>query len=120
MCALSDLIEVRGIRALGRHGLLPEEKDRPQPFEIDLRLDIDLAAAGKSDRLDDTVDYGILTLAVARVVELEEHHLLERLAIRVAETCKVDPRVLGAEVTVRKLRPPIGAFVDSVAVTIRR
>lgn len=99
---------------------MPEEQNRPQPFEIDLRLDIDLAGAGQSDQIEDTVDYGILAIAVARVVELEEHRLIERLAVRVVETCRVDPRVLGAEVTVRKLRPPIGAFVDSVAVTMRR
>lgn len=117
---MSDFIEVRGIRALGRHGVLPEEQRRPQPFEIDLRLEVNLDGAGSSDELEDTIDYGILALAVARVVELENHNLLERLATRVAETCKVDPRVLGAEVTVRKLRPPIGAFVESVAVTIRR
>ena len=48
----------RGLRALGVHGVLPEEQVRPQPFEVDVELIVDLAAAAASDRLDDTVDYG--------------------------------------------------------------
>ena len=42
----------------------------------------------------------------------------ERLATRLAEVCRVDQRVTGVRVTVRKLHPPIRAMVDYVAVTI--
>ena len=117
---MTDVIEVRGIRALGRHGVLPEEQARAQPFEVDVRLEVDATAAATSDELADTVDYATLTLAVVGIVEAESHRLLERLAVRVAETCRTDPRVLGVEVTVRKLRPPVPSMVESVAVTVRR
>ncbi len=53
-----DRIELRGLRALGTHGVLPEEQERPQPFEVDLDLEVDLRRAGRSDDLADTVDYG--------------------------------------------------------------
>lgn len=33
-----DRIQLRGIRATGIHGVLPEERVRPQPFEVDLDL----------------------------------------------------------------------------------
>ena len=42
---MTDRIEIRGLRVLGVHGLLPEERDRPQPFEVDLDLVLDLVRA---------------------------------------------------------------------------
>lgn len=113
-------IEVLGIRALGRHGVLAEEQARSQPFEVDVRLEVDLAAAAASDRIEDTVDYGVLTEAVARTVELESFQLLERLADRIARICLSMSEVEAVEVTVRKMRPPIQVHVSSVGVTLRR
>jgi len=113
-------IEVLGITAVGRHGVLAEEQTRGQPFEVDLRLGVDLSAAAASDRLEDTVDYGLLTEAVARIVELESYHLLERLADRIAGVCISLEGVRTVEVSVRKLRPPIPVQVSSVGVTIQR
>jgi len=113
-------IEVLGIRAIGRHGVLTEEQLRSQPFEIDLRLEADLTKAAASDRLEDTIDYGSLTEAVARTVELESYRLLERLADRIAGVCIALAGVTSVEVSIRKLRPPIPVHVSSVGVTLRR
>jgi 7,8-dihydroneopterin aldolase/epimerase/oxygenase len=113
-------IEVLGIRAVGRHGVLPEEQFRSQPFEVDLRLEADLSKAAASDSIEDTVDYGPLTEAVARTVELESYRLLERLADRIAGVCVSISGVTAVEVSVRKLRPPVPVHVTSVGVTLRR
>ena len=119
-CRFVGTIEVLGIQAIGRHGVLQEELMRSQPFEVDLRLEIDMTAAAASDRIDDTVDYGLLTEAVARTVELESYRLLERLADRIAGICITLPGVRSVEVSVRKMRPPIPVHVRSVGVTMRR
>jgi len=89
-------IVIAGLRELGVHGVLPEEQARPQPFEIDVELEVDLTAAGESDELDDTVDYSAVSEAASRVVKSERYHLLERLATRIAEVCGADPRVKAA------------------------
>jgi len=115
-----DRIFISGLRELGVHGVLPEEQVRPQPFEIDVDLEVDLAAAGASDKLDDTVDYGTVAEAVSRVVTSEHYRLLERLATRIAEVCCSNPRVLGVSVTVKKLHAPVHALHDHVAVRIER
>src|SRR3984893_4026490 len=115
-----DKILIAGLRELGVHGVLPEEQGRPQPFEVDVELDVDLAAAGESDHLDDTVDYSAVSEAVSRVVKSERYQLLERLATRIAEVCRVDERVTPVAVTVRKLHPPVRAMVDHVAVCIEQ
>jgi dihydroneopterin aldolase len=115
-----DRIRIKGIRALGVHGVLPEEQERPQPFEVDVELLVDVTDAGVSDSLDDTVDYGAVCEAVNRIVTAEHYQLLERLATRIAEVCAGDPRVRGVVVEVRKMQPPVRAAVDHVAVRIER
>ncbi len=115
-----DRIIIAGLRELGVHGALPEEQARPQPFEVDVELRVDVSTAGESDGLDDTVDYAAVAEAVSRVVRSERYQLLERLATRIAEVCRVDERVLAVTVTVRKLHPPVRALVDTVAVRIER
>ena len=115
-----DRIIIRGIRELGVHGVLPEEQMRPQPFEVDVELHVDTAAAAASDDLEDTVDYSAVSEAVSRVVASEQYRLLERLAHRIAEVCFSDPRVHGVTVEVRKMQPPVRAMLDHVGVRIER
>jgi dihydroneopterin aldolase len=115
-----DTIILSGIRALGCHGVLPEEQSRPQPFEVDVELAVDLAPAGRTDVLSDTVDYDGLTSRIVQIVEAGGQSLLESLATKIAESCQADPRVTGVAVTVKKLRPPVPVHVDHVAVRIER
>ncbi len=116
----ADRIEIRGLRALGVCGALPEEQNRPQPFEIDLDVEADLSVAGRSDRLDDTVDYGGLCAAVEAVVVGERFQLMERLAARITEVVLADARVLAVTVIVRKLRPPVAQQLETSGVRLRR
>ncbi len=115
-----DRILVSGLRVMGVHGVLEEEQQRAQPFGIDLELFVDLQPSGASDALADTVDYGAICEAVSDVVSSEHHQLLEKLAARIAEVCRVDPRVQGVVVEVRKLEPPVRTPVDHVGVRIER
>lgn len=115
-----DRIELRGLRLLGTHGLLPEEHARPQPFEVDIDVELPLAGAGHSDDVADTVDYGALVEMARRIVEGEHHNLLERLAERLAEAVLADPAVRATEVRIRKLRPPVAADLASAGVVVRR
>lgn len=115
-----DRIELRGITALGVCGVLPEEQERAQPFEVDIDIEADLRAAGHSDDLDDTVDYGAVCQLVERVVTTERFKLVERLAARIAELVLSDDRVLTVTVTVRKLRPPVAQIVATSGVRLTR
>lgn len=116
-----DTIEVRGLRLMGVHGVLPEERTRSQPFEVDLDLRVDLATAGDSDDLEDTVDYAAVVDRVAGVVAGRTHHLLESLAEAVVTAVlDLDDRIREVTVSVRKLRPPLPADVDTVGVRVAR
>ena len=81
----------------------------------------DLAEAGRTDALADTVDYGAVVAAVEHIVGTESYQLLERLAARIADdVLALDPRITSVTVTVRKLRPPVPADLAWAAVTITR
>jgi dihydroneopterin aldolase len=118
---VTDRIEIRDLRVTGVHGVLPEERERPQPFSVDITAWVDMTAAQQSDDLADTVDYGALTEAAAGVVGGRSYRLLEALAGRLASALLiVDPRLEAVEVTVRKLRPPLPLDVGSTGVRVRR
>jgi 7,8-dihydroneopterin aldolase/epimerase/oxygenase len=118
--AAVDRISLRGIRVFGHHGVLAHEQQFGQEFLVDAVLDLDLAAAGASDDLVDTVDYGALSDALATVVRDERHDLIERLATRLAEVCLADHRVAAVEITVHKPHAPVPVPLDDVAITLRR
>lgn len=116
-----DRIQLRGLRVLGTHGVLPEERTRAQPFEVDLDLAVDLGPAASSDRLADTVDYGEVVTTVAALVSGPSFELLEALAGAVASaTLASDPRITSVTVHLRKLRPPVAVDVADVGVRITR
>lgn len=112
-------IEIRDLRAFGVHGVLPHERERAQPFSVDLETWFDVSAAAASDDLCDTVDYGALAQAVAGVVTGTSFALLEALAAAIARRVLDDePRVTRVEVVVRKLRPPVAVDLGSVGVRL--
>lgn len=111
-------IELRGLRALGICGALPEEKERRQPLEVDLDVAADLTRAAGNDQLDDTIDYAAVCEIVERVVAEEHFTLIERLAGRIAEVVLSDQRVQSVTVAVRKLRPPVPQQLDTAGVRL--
>lgn len=117
-----DRIALRGLRVVAAHGVLPEEHARAQPFEVDLEITADLSAAGASDHLADTVDYGAVSAAIVEVVTGPHADLLEHLAERIAAAtfAVAGRRAEAVVVTVRKLRPPVPADLAVSEVRIRR
>jgi len=116
-----DRIELRGLRVTGIVGVLDHERTQPQPLEVDLDLAVDLRAAGASDDLADTVDYGAVCAAAERVVASTSFGLLEALAAQMAMTVlEVDARIDSVTVSVRKLRPPVAQQLATSGVRLTR
>lgn len=115
-----DRIELRGLRVMAICGVLRSEQENLQPLEIDLDVFAPLTAAGASDVLEDTVDYGAICAAVEHLAGSERFALLERFAAVVAEQVLALPGVEEVEVAVRKLRPPVPQQLTTSGVRIRR
>ena len=112
-----DEIAITGIRAYGRHGAYAGEKDRPQAFDVALKLQVDLVAASQSDQLADTIDYAEIHRRVVAVVEERSFDLLERLGTEVLDIAFEDELVRAAEVSIGKPGLLDGA---TATVTVRR
>jgi dihydroneopterin aldolase len=118
-----DRLVLRGMRFSGRHGVHPEEKERAQPFEVDLILHADLTTASASDDLSDTTDYGPLFELVRGIVEGRSFDLIEALAGAIADAAlaETEPALVGSvEVNVRKPKAPLAGEFETVEVTIVR
>ncbi len=120
MTECHDRIEIRGLRAVGHHGVFDHERADGQEFVVDLVLDVDTRSAAACDDLAATVDYGTLAERVYAVITGEPVNLIETLAARIADCCLAQPSVAAAQVAVHKPQAPIRVPFDDVVVRIRR
>ena len=115
-----DRITLTGITGYGHHGVFPAERERGQPFVVDLTCHLDLVRAAAEDDLGQTIDYAGLAQAVVADVERDPLDLIEALADRIARTCLQHQAVQRVEVTVHKPHAPLPVHVADVAVTLTR
>ena len=80
-----DRIFLCGMRFMACHGVLPHEREIPQPFEADVELGLDLRAAGESDNIEDTVNYAKVYDVVSTDLTVTSKKLIEALAEEIAE-----------------------------------
>jgi len=116
----SDLVELRGLRARGRHGVLAAERALGQVFSADVVLHVDTRTAAATDDLADAVDYSVVAADVVAVLAGEPVDLLEALAQRVAEACLAHPGVAAVDVAVHKPQAPVAVPFDDVVLRVRR
>lgn len=99
-------------------GINPWERLTKQSITIDIEMNADLSAAGKSDAIEDTINYRDISKAVTAEIEASSYGLVEALGARVAEICLEDEKTQSVEVTVRK--PGAVRKAEAVGVVIRR
>ena len=118
---MADKIELVGMEFFGRHGCSEEERIVGQRFLVDAALYLDLAPAGRTDDMGETVDYAQVFDDVRHVVEGKSAALLETVAERIAVMLlEKYARLDRVRITVHKPFAPLpGRFADA-AVTIRR
>jgi dihydroneopterin aldolase len=100
-----------GIAAEGRHGARPGEQDEPQPFVVDLDLEVEVG----EDTIEGTADYRGITEAVRAVVEGERFDLIETMARAIAERVAGIARVRSATAVVHKPNAAGRLGIDGVA-----
>jgi dihydroneopterin aldolase len=103
-----------GIEAAGHHGARSGEKDEPQPFVLDLDLDVNVG----EDRIDATADYRDVTERVRAVVVDGSFDLIESMAEAVARECLTFERVLRATVVVHKPNAARRLGIQGVAAAV--
>ncbi|MGL6133766.1 MAG: dihydroneopterin aldolase, partial [Prochlorococcaceae cyanobacterium] len=108
--AAGDGIVVRGLRLWAHVGVLAFERERGQWFELDLELGVDLAPAGGSDQLADTLDYGTLISALQRQARQIRCHTLEHYGQCILELIAARHGPLPVQLELRKCAAPVPGF----------
>jgi dihydroneopterin aldolase len=113
-----DTIFIRELRAEAWIGVYEWEKLSPQTLLLDLTIGLDTHAAGASDNIRDTVDYGAVVERIRADLKDSHYKLLEALAEHIAQTVLHDFRAQWIKVSVAKIAHLRG--VAQVGVTIAR
>jgi dihydroneopterin aldolase len=120
---VNDRIVLSGMVFRGRHGVLPIEREQPQPFEVDVELHLSLHPAGAGDDLTRTVDYRDVFELCRGVVEGPSFQLIEAVAEKIAGELLARFGVQAVEEVVVRVRKPEVALPGRLAyagVEIRR
>ncbi|MFO7947336.1 MAG: dihydroneopterin aldolase [Armatimonadota bacterium] len=115
-----DVIRIVNMTFYGHHGVDESERELGGKFALDIELFADLTEAGRTDDLDNTIDYKAV-YDCAREVEADRKYLLiEALAHDVAHAILHDFAVEAVTVRARKQSVPLGGLIDHTEVEIHR
>ncbi len=113
-----DQILIRDLRFRCIVGVNEDERHEKQDVVGQIVLDIDLRRAGRTDAIEDTVDYKALKKAILAMAERSQFQLVEALAQSIADICLARDSVRRVAVTVEK--PGALRFARTVGVRIIR
>lgn len=118
---MKDEIIISGLKVFAWHGVYEEEREKGQNFIINAKLLLDTAAAGNSDSLEDSVDYGKVSLFIDEFMRINQFNLLETIVNRLARKILVKfPMVESVILEVAKPEAPIPVPLDNVSVRVER
>ena len=113
-----DKVIIKNLVARGIIGVYDWERTKPQEILINITLFGDLAQAGKSDDIEDSINYKTVAKGAQTLAENCERLTVEALAADIAGFCLESNGV--AKVIVRVEKPGAVRFAESVGVEIER
>ena len=116
-----DQIIIKELELYSNHGVYKEEKVLGQKFLVSAVLYTDTKRAGKSDKIEYSVNYGEVCHRIREIMEGNTFDLIERVAETIAERLLIEfDLIRKTEVEVKKPCAPIGLPIQSVSVRIER
>lgn len=115
-----DVIRLKNMVFYGYHGLIESEKDLGGKFEIDLELFRPLRKAGRTDDLQNTINYESIFRTVETYTKEHKFYLIEALADSVAKAILDNYDVAKVIIRVRKPHAPVHGILDTVEVEMTR
>ena len=116
---MNDVILLEGIQVPAALGVTAAERRVRRPVRLDLEIERDLRAAGRSDSIRQTIHYKRVYEIVEDVAGNQEHKLVEALGDRIARAVLAKFDADAVTVTVRK-PTPISGILQYAGVRITR
>lgn len=116
-----DKIIIKNLRIYAFHGVNVDEKEKGQPFELDITCHLDLSQPCHTDSVDHTVSYAQIVKLVKKIMIADKYDLLEKTAQVVADSIlDTYEEIQKVDLLLKKPRAPILADFGYVAVEISR
>nr|MBD3621709.1 dihydroneopterin aldolase [Sunxiuqinia sp.] len=113
-------IDLEGLEFFAYHGHYPIEKEVGNRFILNVSIQTNCDAAGKSDRLEDALDYQKVYSLIKQEMAIPSD-LLEHVATRILDKLHAElPAIDKAWVKISKMNPPMGGQIEKVSVTLSR
>lgn len=109
-------IHIRNLRLRTFIGFNPDETTKKQDVVINIEIDYAMGGCVLDDRVEEALDYKVVTKQVIEHVEEGRFLLLEKLVADVLGICSAHPAVRRARVTIDK--PHALRFADSVSLAL--
>lgn len=118
---MMDKISIKRLEVFANHGVLKEERELGQKFYVSCNLYLDIRKAGKTDSLEDTVDYGKVCFRMTRFLTEHVYKLIETAAEELAnELLYTIPQITSLDLEIEKPWAPVGLPLETVSVCISR
>lgn len=115
-----DTLSIEGMKFHAKHGYYEEEQEKGGNYIVDVYINADLSKAGKSDKLEDTINYEIIH-AITKEVMTESKYLIEHIAYQIIEKIIETIKTMDSiRVKVSKLDPPLKGKVEKTTVELNR
>jgi len=117
-----DKIRINNLKFFTKNGVLPEERKLGQQIEIDIEMQLPLAAAGKSDDVNQTVSYAEVNDLIAAHVKRHSYDLMEGLAAGILDEIA---HIYGTQlrkiiIRIRKYSVPMPGLFDNIEIEMER
>ncbi|MGB3535410.1 MAG: dihydroneopterin aldolase [Microcoleaceae cyanobacterium] len=110
------LVHIENLRLRTIIGFNDWEREKKQDVKINIKIRFDAAKAGRSDCVEDTVNYKTIAKRIIETVEQSQFYLVEKLAQVILDIAMENPQVVEAWVKVEK--PFALRFADSVSIEL--
>ncbi|MDE6163052.1 MAG: dihydroneopterin aldolase [Bacteroides sp.] len=115
----NSYILLKGIRCYAYHGVAPQENLIGNEYLIDLKLQVDISKAARTDEVTDTVNYAEVHQVIKNEMAIPSK-LLEHVSGRIIEKLfEQFPCIERIELRLSKRNPPMGADIESAGIELQ-
>ena len=116
-----DKIILKGMIFHAYHGIHEWEKSAGQKFVVDIEIFKNLSVPGKTDSIENTINYSDIFIEVKKIMEHKSHNLLESVAELIASKILSMYSIKNIKVKIKKPEVKIqDAKLDYAAVEVFR
>lgn len=116
-----DEIHIENLEIFANHGVFPEETKLGQKFLVSITMYTNTRKAGKTDDLENSIDYGSVAVLATAYMKENTSKLIEAAAENLAEKLLLTYSLIeGVTIEVKKPWAPVRLPLENVSVKITR